>query len=46
MKKKDSILRRIEKKYGITLEYDTDEEFYSHLEDSGIPSLVKLIKLI
>lgn len=40
------LINKIEKKYGVKLEYNSDKELYSQLEKDGLPSLSKLLKMI
>jgi cobalamin biosynthesis protein CbiG len=44
-KKGDSLVKTIEKKYGVDLGYSSDAELHTDLKKSGVPSLSKLLKL-
>lgn len=45
-KKNDLLIKDIKKRFGVTLGHKSDEEMYAHLEKRGVPSLVKLLRLI
>lgn len=44
-KKVDHVVKSVEKKYGVDLEYKTDAELHAALKKEGIPSLSNLLKL-
>lgn len=44
-KRSDTLVKTIEKKYGIDLEYRSDAKLHTVLKDSGAPSLSKLLKM-
>ena len=45
-KAKDAHVRSIEKKFGVTMSYETDAQMHKSLVESGVPSLSKLLKMI
>lgn len=44
-KRDDTLVKTIEKKYNIDLEYRSDAKLYTVLKESGVPSLSKLLKM-
>lgn len=44
-KRKDTLVRTIEKKYGVDLGYRSDAKLHTALKNSGVPSLSKLLKI-
>ena len=44
-KRSDTLVRTIEKKYGVNLKYRSDATLHTVLEKSGVPSLSKLLKM-
>lgn len=44
-KRRDTLVRTIEKKYGVDLGYRSDAQLHTVLKKSGVPSLSKLLKL-
>ncbi len=44
-KRGDTLVRTIEKKYGVDLGYRSDAELHTVLEEEGVPSLSKLLKM-
>lgn len=45
-KRKDTLVKTIEKKYGVDLGYSSDSQLHTSLKQSGVPSLSKLLKLV
>jgi hypothetical protein len=47
LKQKDSntLVKSIEKKYGVALRHRTDSELHASLKKDGLPSLSKLLKM-
>lgn len=41
----DTLVKTIEKKYGVKLGYRSDTELHTVLKKSGVPSLSKLLKM-
>ena len=44
-KRSDTLVRTIEKKYGVDLGYRSDAKLHTVLKKSGVPSLSKLLKV-
>ncbi len=44
-KRSDTLVKTIEKKYGVDLNYRSDAKLHTVLKDSGAPSLSKLLKM-
>ncbi len=44
-KRGDTLVRTIEKKYGVNLGYRSDAKLHTVLRRSGVPSLSKLLKM-
>ena len=44
-KKNDTIVRTVEKKYGVSLRYKSDQEMHQTLKNEDVPSLSNLLKL-
>lgn len=44
-KRSDTLVKTIEKKYGIDLGYRSDKKLHNVLKESGVPSLSKLLKM-
>lgn len=44
-KRSDTLVKTIEKKYGVDLEYRSDAKLHTVLKDSGAPSLSQLLKM-
>lgn len=44
-KRGDTLVKTIEKKYGVDLGYRSDAQLHTVLKKSGVPSLSKLLKL-
>ena len=44
-KRSDALVKTIEKKYGVDLEYRSDAKLHTVLKDSGAPSLSQLLKM-
>lgn len=44
-KHNNTLVKNIEKKYGVSLGYHSDAQLHSSLKKRGIPSLSKLLKL-
>jgi len=44
-KRGDTLVRTIEKKYGVDLSYRSDAELHTVLKNEGVPSLSKLLKI-
>lgn len=44
-KRSDTLVKTIEKKYGVKLEHRSDAKLHTVLKDSGVPSLSKLLKM-
>ncbi|MEN9604402.1 MAG: hypothetical protein RJB39_87 [Candidatus Parcubacteria bacterium] len=42
---KDTLIKTIHKKYGVTLDYTSDATLYKSLKNKGLPSLSKLLQL-
>lgn len=42
----DTLVKTIEKKYGVSLKYRSDAELHSELKKDGLPSLSKLLKIV
>lgn len=45
-KRRDTLVKTIEKKYGVDLRYRSDAELHSALKKDGLPSLSKLLKIV
>lgn len=45
VKQNNTLVKTIEKKYGIALRYKSDLELHNALKNEGLPSLSKLLKL-
>lgn len=45
-KRGDTLVKTIEKKYGIDLGYRSDAQLHTVLKKEGLPSLSKLLKMI
>lgn len=45
-KRSDTLVKTIEKKYGVDLGFRSDAKLSTVLEETGAPSLSKLIKMI
>lgn len=41
---KDTLVRNVERRYGVTLGYATDAELHKSLKERGLPTLSKLLK--
>jgi len=44
-KRSDTLVKTIEKKYGVDLGYRSDAKLHTVLKESGVPSLSKLLKM-
>ncbi len=44
-KPKNTLVKTIEKKYGVNLQYRSDIELHTALKREGLPSLSKLLKM-
>lgn len=44
-KKGNTLVKTIEKKYGVDLEYRSDAQLHTVLKKEGLPSLSKLLKM-
>lgn len=44
-KRSDTLVKTIEKKYGIDLKYRSDAKLHTVLKAEGLPSLSKLLKM-
>ncbi|MDP3988684.1 MAG: hypothetical protein Q8P93_00390 [bacterium] len=44
-KRSDTLVKTIEKKYGVDLHYRSDAKLHTDLKEAGIPSLSKLLKI-
>ena len=44
-KRKDTLVKTIEKKYGVDLGYRSDAQLGTVLKETGVPSLYKLLKM-
>ena len=44
-KRGDTLVKTIEKKYGVDLEYRSDAQLHTVLKKEGVPSLSKLLKM-
>lgn len=44
-KRSDTLVKTIEKKYGVDLGYRSDAKLHTVLRNSGVPSLSKLLKM-
>jgi len=44
-KRGDTLVKTIEKKYGVDLGYRSDAQLHTVLKKSGVPSLSKLLKM-
>ena len=44
-KRGDTLVKTIEKKYGVDLGYQSDAQLHASLKDRGLPSLSKLLKM-
>lgn len=44
-KPKNALVKTIEKKYGVNLQYRSDIELHTALKREGLPSLSKLLKM-
>lgn len=44
-KRSDTLVRTIERKYGVDLGYRSDAELHTVLKKEGLPSLSKLLKM-
>ncbi len=44
-KRKDTLVKTIEKKYGVDLGYRSDAQLHTVLKNEGLPSLSKLLKM-
>ena len=44
-KRGDTLVKTIEKKYGVDLGYRSDAKLHTVLRESGVPSLSKLLKM-
>lgn len=44
-KRGDTLVKTIEKKYGVDLGYRSDMELHTALKKAGVPSLSKLLKM-
>ena len=42
----DTLVKTIEKKYGVDLNYRSDAQLHTVLENEGLPSLSKLLKMV
>jgi hypothetical protein len=45
-KRGDTLIKTIEKKYGVDLGYRSDAKLHTALKDAGVPSLSKLLKIV
>lgn len=45
-KRGDTLVKTIERKYGVDLGYTSDAQLHTVLRESGVPSLSKLLKLV
>lgn len=45
-KRSNTLVKTIEKKYGVSLKYRSDAELHTALRKDGLPSLSKLLKMI
>lgn len=45
-KRGDTLVKTIEKKYGVDLKYRSDAHLYTVLKQEGLPSLSKLLKMV
>ena len=45
-KRSDTLVKTIEKKYGVDLGYRSDAELHTVLRREGVPSLSRLLKMI
>jgi hypothetical protein len=44
-KRGDTLVKTIENKYGVDLDYRSDAKLHTVLKESGLPSLSKLLKI-
>mgnify|MGYP003441341471 CR=1 FL=1 len=44
-KRSDTLVKTIEKKYGVDLKYRSDAQLHTVLKKEGLPSLSKLLKM-
>ena len=44
-KRGDTLVKTIEKKYGVDLDYRSDAQLHTVLKKEGLPSLSKLLKM-
>ncbi len=44
-KRSDTLVKTIEKKYGVDLGYRSDAKLHTVLKEAGVPSLSKLLKI-
>jgi len=44
-KRGDTLVKTIEKKYGVSLDYRSDAQLHTVLKKEGLPSLSKLLKM-
>ena len=45
-KRGDTLVKTIEKKYGVDLKYRSDAQLHAALKKEGLPSLSKLLKIV
>ncbi len=45
-KRGDTLVKTIEKKYGVDLKYQSDAHLHTVLRQEGLPSLSKLLKMV
>jgi hypothetical protein len=45
-KRSDTLVKTIEKKYGVDLGYRSDAKLHTVLKEAGVPSLSKLLKIV
>ncbi len=45
-KRGDTLVKTIEKKYGVELGYRSDAKLHTVLREAGVPSLSKLLKMV
>lgn len=43
-KHKDTLIRNVERRYGVDLGYTSDAELHKSLRDRGLPTLSRLLK--
>jgi hypothetical protein len=46
VKRENTLIGTIEKKYGVKLNYLSDSQLHAHLKKDGLPSLSKLLKIV